>query len=190
MAGPVFILLFFCLPETSTPNILLRRARRLRKLTGDNRFKSQSEIDQSNLSVRDIVVEALWRPLQIVFLDPSIAFADVYIALCYGIFYSFFECFPLVFISLYGFNVGEMGLTFLSITVAVIISLSIYFSYLYFVVEPGIRLHGLQSPEKRLKPALVASVCLPVGLFIFGKLTGSPSGSDSVMYGSTLFMRS
>lgn len=179
MSGPVFLLLFLCLPETSTPNILLRRARRLRKLTGDHRYKSQSEIDQSNFSVRDIVVEALVRPLQITLLDPSIAFANVYAAICYGIFYSFFECFPLVFISLYGFNVGEMGLAFLSVTVGVVISLIIYLAYLYFVVEPGIRAHGLQAPEARLKPALIASICLPIGLFIFGKFLRSPWGLGS-----------
>ena len=32
------------------PNILLRRAQRLRKLTGNQRLKSQSEIDPSNLT--------------------------------------------------------------------------------------------------------------------------------------------
>ena len=38
--------MFFFLPETSSANILLNRAKRLRKLTGDNRLKAQSEIDQ------------------------------------------------------------------------------------------------------------------------------------------------
>ncbi|KAI9828260.1 MAG: hypothetical protein M1826_006086 [Phylliscum demangeonii] len=177
IAGPVFLLLFLCLPETSTPNILLRRARRLRKLTGDDRLQSQSEIDQALLSVREIVIEALWAPLQIIFLDPSIAFADLYIALCYAIFYSFFESFPIVFgpgAAGYGFNVGETGLAFLSVTAGVVTSLSIYIAYLWFVVEPGIRRHGLRAPESRLIPALFASVLLPVGLFLFG-WTARPS---------------
>lgn len=46
IAGPIFILMFLCVPETSTPNILLRRADRLRKFTGDDRLRAQSEIDQ------------------------------------------------------------------------------------------------------------------------------------------------
>ena len=95
MNGPIFLSLFFLLPETSSANILLRRAKRLRKLTGDDRLKSQSEIDQANLTPRDIAVEALWRPFQLMLLDPSIAFTAVYTAIIYGIFYSFFEAFPL-----------------------------------------------------------------------------------------------
>ncbi|KAI9831972.1 MAG: hypothetical protein M1826_002700 [Phylliscum demangeonii] len=177
IAGPVFILLFLCLPETSTPNILLRRARRLRQLTHDDRLRSQGEIDQALLSVRQTVIGALWTPLQLMFLDPSIAFADLYIALCYAIFYSFFDSIPLAFgpgPSGYGFNVGETGLAFLSVTVGVVTSLCVYLAYLWFVVEPGIRKHGLQAPEKRLIPGLFVSFLLPIGLFLFG-WTARPS---------------
>ncbi|KAF2678999.1 MFS general substrate transporter [Lentithecium fluviatile CBS 122367] len=168
MNGPVFLSLFFFLPETSSANILLRRAARLRKLTGDDRLKAQSEIDQANLSPRDIAVEALWRPFQLVLLDPSIAFTAIYTALIYGIFYSFFEAFPLVYNGMYGFNLGEMGLTFLSVTVGVILSISWYWWYIYYIVEPSIRTHGLGAPERRLIPALFVTWFVPVGLFIFG----------------------
>jgi len=168
LAGPVWILLFFCLPETSPSTILLRRAQRLRKITGDARLKSQSEIDQSNLSLRGVAVEALWRPLQMMLLDPAIAFTAVYTALVYGIFYSFFEVFPLTFIALYRFNLGETGLTFLSITVGVILATAAYWTYIYFIVEPEIRRHGLGAPERRLIPALFVAFLCPVGLFIFG----------------------
>jgi DHA1 family multidrug resistance protein-like MFS transporter len=39
MNGPIFLSLFSFLPETSSANIVLRRAQRLRKLTGDNLLK-------------------------------------------------------------------------------------------------------------------------------------------------------
>lgn len=168
LSGPVFVCMLFFLPETSTPNILLRRAQRLRKLTGDNRLKAQSEIDQKNMKLNDVVYEALVRPIQLIIMDPAIGFTAGYVALCYGIYYSFFEAFPLVYIVLYDFNLGEMGLTFLSITVAVIVSIIIYWAYIWFVVEPDIRANGLGAPEKRLFPAVLASVLLPIGLFMFG----------------------
>lgn len=91
LAGPVWLLLFSFLPETYPDNILLRRARRLRAVTGNKNLKAQSEINQAKLTFKDIVVEALIRPVQLMALDPAILYADVYIALCYGIFYSFFE---------------------------------------------------------------------------------------------------
>jgi MFS transporter, DHA1 family, multidrug resistance protein len=166
--GPIFLVLFFFLPETSAANTLLRRAQRLRKITGNDRLKSQSEIDQANLTARDVTIEALWRPFQLVLLDPAIAFTAVYTALIYGIFYSFFEAFPLVYVTMYNFNLGEMGLTFLSVTVGVILSIVWYWWYIYYRVEPAIRNNGLGEPERRLIPALFVTFLVPIGLFIFG----------------------
>ncbi|KAF2733533.1 benomyl/methotrexate resistance protein [Polyplosphaeria fusca] len=166
--GPVWLSLFFFLPETSSANILLRRAQRLRKLTGNMNLKSQSEIDQANMTAKDVAFDALYRPFQLVLMDPAIGFTALYTALIYGIFYSFFEAFPLVYNVMYGFNLGELGLTFLAVTVAVILSLAWYWWYIYFRVEPEIREHGLGAPERRLIPALVVTWFVPIGLFIFG----------------------
>ena len=73
LAGPVFVSMFFLLPETSSTNILLRRAARLRKLTGNPNLKSQAEIDQAQLKVSKVVHEALYRPMQIMFFDPAVS---------------------------------------------------------------------------------------------------------------------
>ena len=167
LSGPIFIAMLLFLPETSSANILLRRAQRLRKLTGNPHLQSQSEIDQANTKPREVAFEALVRPLQLIVMDPAIGFTAGYVALCYAIYYSFFEAFPLVYIELYGFSLGQMGLTFLSITAAVIVAIAIYYAYIYWILEPEIRRHGLGAPERRLVPALFASVLLPVGLFIF-----------------------
>lgn len=167
MNAPIFISMLFLLPETSSSNILLRRAARLRKATGDSRLKAQSEIDQANLTARDIAIEALVRPFQLVLLDPSIAFTAVYTSIVYGIFYSFFEAFPLVYMAMYGFNLGELGLTFLTITIGVILSIAWYWWYVYYIVEPSIRANGLGAPEGRLVPALYVTFFVPIGLFIF-----------------------
>lgn len=156
------------LPETYAPNILLRKARRLRKLTGDDRLRSQSEIDQANMKPSQVAFEALVRPMQLIVMDPAIAFTTVYVALAYAIYYSFFEAFPIVYVGMYGFNLGQMGLTFLSITVAVLVSIAVYYTYLYTVVDPDMRKNGLGAPEQRLRPALLSSFFLPIGLFLFG----------------------
>jgi MFS transporter, DHA1 family, multidrug resistance protein len=93
LAGPVWLLMFFTLPETSPQNILLRRARRLRKVTGDQRLKSQSEIDQGNMKIGAIVAENLWRPNQMMLLDPAVGFTALYVSLVYGIYYSTYSLF-------------------------------------------------------------------------------------------------
>ncbi|KAK9366752.1 major facilitator superfamily domain-containing protein, partial [Lipomyces kononenkoae] len=168
MSGPVFLLFFICLPETSASNILLRRAQRLRKLTGNQNLKSQSEIDQANMTVSTIAFEALIKPWQISILDPAVAFTHIYTSIVYGIYYSYFEVFPLVYIDIYGMNIGEMGLVFLVVLIACIIAAMTFAAYLWFYLEPDIMQRGLRAQEHRLVPALLAVFGPTIGLFLFG----------------------
>jgi DHA1 family multidrug resistance protein-like MFS transporter len=65
-------MMLISLPETSSSNILLRRARRLRKVTGNGNLLAQSEIDQVGMNAGDIAYEALIKPWQINALDPAV----------------------------------------------------------------------------------------------------------------------
>lgn len=59
------IILVALMPETSHPTILLRRAKRLRKLTGNEKIRSLGELEQSNLTASEIMVKAFLRPAQV-----------------------------------------------------------------------------------------------------------------------------
>ncbi|KAI1444496.1 major facilitator superfamily transporter [Annulohypoxylon stygium] len=166
-ASPVFLAMFAFLPETSTPNLLLRRAQRLRRLTGDERFMSQSEMDQRNLDKKAVIIDALIKPLEITLKDPAILFVQTYTAIIYGIYYSFFEVFPLVYPVYYGMGYGQIGLVFLCILVACLIGVIAYTSYLYFYMTPRIARRGFPIHENRLIPALGAAFGPTIGLFIF-----------------------
>ncbi|KAL5084605.1 hypothetical protein Trisim1_011606 [Trichoderma cf. simile WF8] len=161
------IFLLALTPETSAPNILLRRAKRLRKLTGDARLQSQSEIDQRHMSGSAVLIAALIRPFEITIKDPSIFFVNLYTALTYAIYFTFFEVFPLVFPVFYGFNLGQTGLAFLACEVGSILALILYFAYLHFYMIPDNIKNGFREQEHRLLPAIFGSVVLPIGLFIF-----------------------
>ncbi|KAJ3497047.1 hypothetical protein NLG97_g2202 [Lecanicillium saksenae] len=167
MSSPALLFLLTLMPETSGPNILLRRAKRLRKLTGDNRLQSQSELDQRAISTGEMVKATLIRPVEIMMKDPAIFFVNVYTGYFYGVFYTFFEVFPLVFPVFYGMNLGETGITFLACFIGVTIGLLAYFAYLYFYMVPDNKKNGLREQEHRLVPAIIGSFLLPVGLFIF-----------------------
>ncbi|GAB1217077.1 hypothetical protein ATERTT37_006300 [Aspergillus terreus] len=166
-SAPVFLLMFFFLPETSTSTILLRRASRLRRIFKDDRFMSQSEIDQRNMRISDVTVDALIKPLEITIKDPAVLFVQIYTAIIYGIYYSFFEVFPLVYPVDYNMNLGQIGLVFLCILVSCILGIAIYFSYLYFWMNPRIARFGFPEQETRLVPALPASFGPTIGLFLF-----------------------
>jgi DHA1 family multidrug resistance protein-like MFS transporter len=88
VSAPILIVYFVLMPETSGPNILLRRAQRLREVSGNQRLKSQSERDQAHLTVSGVAVDALIKPLEITIKDPAILFVQVYAAIVYGIYYS------------------------------------------------------------------------------------------------------
>lgn len=168
LAGPVFLLWFFCLPETSASNILLRRSMRLRKLSQNPNISSQSQIDRRGLTASAIIFDALIKPFEIMFKDPAVLFTNVYTALIYGIYYSFFEVFPLVYGPLYGFNIGETGVVFTCIVVGCILAMGIYFYYLQCMLIPDILQNGLRAQESRLRPALIFVWGPMIGLFLFG----------------------
>ncbi|KAK8127419.1 hypothetical protein PG984_008527 [Apiospora sp. TS-2023a] len=188
-AAPVFVAMFLFLPETSTPNLLLRRAQRLRKLTGSSRFMSQSEIDERNLDRRAVLINALIKPLEITVKDPAILFVQIYTAIIYGIYYSFFEVFPLVYPVYYGMNYGQIGLLFLCIMVACLLGVVVYMSYLYFYMDPP----RPRPRETRLVPALIAAFGPTIGLFIFA-WTARPDihwiapTIGITIYGATVFV--
>ena len=168
MASPMLVAMLILLPETSTPNILLRRAQRLRKLTGNNLLQAQSELDQKNMTASGILVDALIKPIEITIKDPAIFFVNIYTALFYCIYYTFFEVFPLTFPPMYNFNLGEIGLAFLACQVGATIGLLSYFAYLHWYMIPDNIKNGLRQQEHRLVPAILVSFLLPIGLLLFG----------------------
>jgi DHA1 family multidrug resistance protein-like MFS transporter len=59
LAAPTFILLLTTMPETSGATILLHRAQRLRRSLGKDNLRSQSEITQAHMTVRQVAFDAL-----------------------------------------------------------------------------------------------------------------------------------
>ncbi|CAG8897335.1 unnamed protein product [Penicillium nalgiovense] len=159
-SAPVFILMFMFLPETSSATILLRRAARLRKIHNTDRFMSQSELDQRNMRVSDIAVDALIKPMEITIKDPAVLFVQIYTAIIYGIYYSFFEVFPLVYPVDYNMNLGQIGLVFLCVLVSCIIGIAVYASYIHFWMNRRIRRFGFPVNEKLLIPRCLLPLVL------------------------------
>ncbi|KAH9064531.1 benomyl/methotrexate resistance protein [Lactarius vividus] len=168
LSGFTLILLFFFFPETSSSNILYRRAKRLRKATGDKRLKSLSEIEAESMTGRDIATQVLVRPFTLNFQEPIVLLLNLYIGLIYALFYLWFESFPVVFIEIYHFKEQFLGLAFLGILGGIFITLPPFFYYLYNVQEKMFDENGQIKPEKRMPVAIVGSFFVPICLFWFG----------------------
>ena len=99
------------LPETYGPTILKRRARKLRKETGNSNIFAPIELEKKG--TKQLITVTLARPLRMFFLEWIVLFSCLYLALVYSIFYLYFEAYPLIFEGIYNFNAGESGLAFL-----------------------------------------------------------------------------
>jgi len=160
------VVVFFLMPETSAATILYRRAKRMRQATGEQRLRSQSEIDAAKYTAKDHLV-VLGRAFTLTFSEPVVFSLDLYTALLYGVLFTWFESFPLVFGEIYHFDIGQQGLVFLGIFAGSVITLPVFMLWikLGFVVrfaKPGF------NPEMILPPVFVGAFSLPVCLFWYG----------------------
>ncbi|KAJ7138524.1 major facilitator superfamily domain-containing protein [Mycena crocata] len=165
----VFLSLF--LPETYEPTILLRRAQRLRKLTGNTELRTAEERSEDSKSAREIIYESLVRPF-VLAKEPALAFANIYLGFVYAIFYLWFEAFPLVFNDIYHFNQGISGLPFLAFIVSGSITYTVYCLYQKYHIAPRYAraeaANTEMAPEIRLEIGLMASIFIPTSVLIFG----------------------
>lgn len=101
----------------------------------------------------------------------------LYSAILLGTLYLFFGAFPLVFSTNHGFNLWQVGLSFMGICVGMILTLGLdplwvrIRAKLTRDLEEKTGEKGGSEPEFRLPPAILGSVLVPVGIFFFGWTT-------------------
>ena len=82
-------------PETYAPTILLKRARKLRKETGDPTYVTEQELNRRPLS--EELSEFILRPFQLLFQELIVFLITLYMSVLYGLLYMFFVAYPIVF---------------------------------------------------------------------------------------------
>jgi hypothetical protein len=166
------IIAFLVLPETYHPVILQRRASHLRKSTGIWAYRSR--LDEKTPTFSEILTKYIFRPMQMLFLEPILVCMTIYISLIYGILYLFFVAYPIAFRQVRGWNnEGIASLPFLGILVGVLLGCLVVTVATRLWYAPKVR-NGSVVPEDRLPPMIVAAFLLPIGLFWFG-WTSNPS---------------
>lgn len=102
---------------------------------------------------------------------------STYTSLLQGILYLFFGAFQLVFGTNHGFNLWQVGLTFLGLLIGNLIACSFNPSWhknWMWLIRKKKEKHGAEykpEPELRLPPAMVGSVLVTVALFWFAWTT-------------------
>ncbi|KAK7211024.1 hypothetical protein V2G26_018202 [Clonostachys chloroleuca] len=162
----IFVVGCSLMPETYAPVILSKEAARLSCQTGDV-YRSRIQADSGKKSPRQVFAHALKRPWQLLFVEPIIFIISVYLSILYGTLYMFLGAFPIVYQEQRGWGEGIGGLSFIGMMVGMIIGLGYLVAFDVSYRKKG----GNQPPEARLPPALVGSVCIPIGMFSFAWTT-------------------
>ncbi|KXT15643.1 hypothetical protein AC579_5840 [Pseudocercospora musae] len=101
-------------------------------------------------------------------LDPTILSVNEYLCLIYGIYYSSFEVFPLVYGDIYHFNLIQSGLAVLTLAVGTLISFICYTGLLIVYPIPRNQTDDAGRPKLATIPARVELLVPPIGIFLCG----------------------
>jgi MFS transporter, DHA1 family, multidrug resistance protein len=169
MSAPVLVMLPL-MPETWPAKILLRRAERLRKSTGNDNYRAASEL--KTIDFGKTLASAMIKPIEISLKDPAIGFAVIYCMIVYGTYYSFFEAFPITYLGVYQMSLGGLGLIFTSLAIGCGVGVLMYVLYLRQVFIPRARhfheTNGIPvAQEQWLRPGLVGVWGVSAGLILY-----------------------
>lgn len=152
------------IPETYAPVILARRAKRMRKETGDQRLMTEAEAQ--GVSFKDMMRACLLRPLYFAVTEPVLDLTCGYVCLIYSLLYGFFFAYPVIFSELYGYKDNLIGLMFIPILIGAIMALGTTFwceaMYIRTISKRK------PNPEDRLLGAMVGAPFAAIALWMLG----------------------
>ncbi|GJE99244.1 MFS general substrate transporter [Phanerochaete sordida] len=151
----------FLMKETRAAVVLTRIARRLRKETGDARYRARVEDERARL--RTLVWISCTRPVYLLVTEPVVAAFSVWVGFAWGILYVLIESIGPIFADLHGFNNGEVGVVFVTFFIGSCLGLAAqqYQERLYR------KNHAARGPEARLYMAMPAGLVFAGALFIY-----------------------
>lgn len=176
-AGAVLCLLLILFPETSHQAILMKKARSLRRRTGNPNIVAPGDIQLKTQSTRQVLKDIFWKPIEITVREPVLALIDLHLGLQYALMYLFFECIPISYGSIYNFNFVQQGLMYLGIISGIVIMGLFYTPYLHVYLITPLKKDGTSDPHESKavdpyaifgNPAILSAVLYPLGVLIYG----------------------
>lgn len=151
-------------PETYAPVILKRRAKKMRKETGNLNIMTEQEA--LRLSFSELLKTVLVRPMAMILTEPVLDLMNLYIVLIYSLLYGFFFAYPVIFYELHGYNDGIIGLMFIPILIGAVFALVTT----PFLEKKYMAMCKIREPtaEDRLIGAMIGAPFIPIALYILG----------------------
>ncbi|KZP30510.1 MFS general substrate transporter [Athelia psychrophila] len=161
LTGVVLLLVITFMKETRSTILLARLARKMRKQTGDHRYRARAEDEEASLY--NLIAVSCTRPLYLLTHEPIVFSISIWLGFAWGLLYCMVESVGPLFRTLYGFNSGQVGTVFLTLAVGSLLGFltNFYQEYLYQ------KHFSERGPEARLYGACIAGIFFPIGLFIY-----------------------
>lgn len=163
--------LVYIMPESYTPVLLSRRAKKLRKETGDPEIIAPTDLQKKTF--RHVLTVVMTRPYRMLFREVIVMCTCAYLALVYGIFYIYFEAYPMIFQgpdSIYKWSYGLAGLAFLPIGFGSIFAAPIFLWWDSYLAKAQKRKEKWAEKEeyRRLPLACLGGPLYVVSIFWLG----------------------
>jgi len=127
------------------------------------RWKVRSDEERSSLP--RMISISVYRPFHLLFTEPVVFFFSLWITFSWSILYMTFGAIPLIFSTVYHFDIKAQGAVFSAISIAAIL-FTVICIYQEKFAKARNKLPNL--PEARLYFSCVESTLMPIGMFLYG----------------------
>ncbi|GFF66476.1 hypothetical protein CNMCM6936_006847 [Aspergillus lentulus] len=162
---PLAIIIALCLRETRGSVTLAKRAKILRQHTGDDRYVTQKDLEAPGL--KEMLHSSSVKAIHMLVTEPVVLAFGLWISFAWFLTFLFLSVIPITFQEKKGWGEGVAGLPYIALCIGTTIGFALNFlqirKYRSIVADPA----RDATPEARLYGAMLGSIWLPIGLFIY-----------------------
>ncbi|EJD07445.1 MFS general substrate transporter [Fomitiporia mediterranea MF3/22] len=162
VTGVMFVAVVLIMKETRSSVLLTRLARKIRKETGDNRYRARIEDERGSL--RSLILVSCTRPVHLLVTEPVVTSFSLWAGFAWGILYVFLESIAPAFEQLHHFNIGEVGTVYVTILIGSVFG---YFTNVFYQEKIYAKKFESRGHEARLYSSCAAGVLFPASMFIY-----------------------
>nr|POE79844.1 putative efflux pump kojt [Quercus suber] len=190
ISGLVFVAVVLFQPETHAPTLLKWKAKHLRDITGDERYRAAMEVREESFFSR--TATALYRPFILTFREPIIILIALYLTVVYVVLFTFLDGYDYIFTEIHGTSQGITGLCFVGILIGLFGASALVPLIYKWAKEELARVQEAGGdrlpPEFRLWFAMLGgSFAIPISLFWMAWTSDSNISIWSPLAASVLF---
>ncbi|KAH9825920.1 hypothetical protein Tdes44962_MAKER03843 [Teratosphaeria destructans] len=162
---PLLVVVFLFFPETRGGVALHKRAQKLRKATGDERYVAGDDINTPD--IQTLLKASSVKAIHMLVTEPVVFAFGCWIAFCWAVVFLFLSVIPITFETKRGWSEGLAGLPYIALALGTTLGYLAHHvqraKYQKLIRDP----ERTPRPESRLYGSMAGGVFMPLGLFIY-----------------------